>query len=175
MAALALACIGLGGAARADDDRSASQIKRGFEIVPQGVILNMAGKNRALVGLGSYLVNTSGCNDCHTHPEFLPGGNPFAGQPEQINDPQYMTGGRVFGPFISANLTPDANGLPAGLTLENFLTMMKTGHNPNDAPGSIVQVMPWPVYGKKTDHDLKAMYEYLRALPSLPDNPTPGP
>ena len=29
--------------------------------------------------------------------------------------------------------------------------------------------------GKKTDHDLKAIYEYLRALPSLPDNPNPGP
>ena len=29
--------------------------------------------------------------------------------------------------------------------------------------------MPWPVIGKKTDRDLKAIYEYLRALPSLPD------
>ena len=68
-----------------DDDRGGghrqSQIRRGFEIVPQGVHLNLAGKNRALVGLGSYLVNTSGCNDCHTHPEYLAGGNPFLGRP----------------------------------------------------------------------------------------------
>jgi len=28
---------------------------------------------------------------------------------------------------------------------------------------------------KKTDHDLKATYEYLSALPSLPNNPAPGP
>ncbi len=31
--------------------------------------------------------------------------------------------------------------------------------------------MPWPVYGKKTDRELTAMYEYLSAIPSLPDNP----
>jgi hypothetical protein len=50
-------------AARADE---LSQIWRGFEIAP--VPLNLAGKNWGLVGLGSYLVNTTGCNDCHTHP-----------------------------------------------------------------------------------------------------------
>jgi hypothetical protein len=71
-----------GASVRADDDESESQIKRGFQIVPQGVYLNLKGKNRALVGLGSYIVNTGGCNDCHTHPEFVPGGDPFQGQPE---------------------------------------------------------------------------------------------
>ena len=159
-----------------DDDRSESQVKRGFEIVPQGVHLNLAGKNRALVGLGSYIVNTSGCNDCHTHPEFLPNSNPFRGEPEMINYPQFLSGGRMFGPVLtSANLTPDAHGKPAGLTLDQFITTLRTGHNPNDNPPHDLQVMPWPVYGKKTDHDLKAIYEYLRALPSLPDNTKPGP
>jgi len=176
LAAVAAAALLFAAGVRADDDGSESQIKRGFQIVPQGVHLNLAGKNRALVGLGSYIVNTSGCNDCHTHPEYLPGGNPFAGQPEMINFPQYLTGGRKFGPFItSANLTPDASGKPAGLTLRDFITTLRTGHNPNDPAGQILQVMPWPVIGKKTDHDLKAIYEYLRALPSLPDNPSPGP
>ncbi len=160
---------------RADDDESESQVRRGFQIVPPGVHLNLAGKNRNLVGLGSYIVNSSGCNDCHTHPEFLPNSNPFLGQPEMINFPQYLSGGRQFGPFTSANLTPDAFGKPAGLTLRDFITTLRTGHNPNDPPGQILQVMPWPVYGKKTDHDLRAVYEYLRALPPLPDNPHPGP
>ena len=76
------------GARSGDDDHSQSQVKQGFAIVPQGVHLNLAGKNRALVGLGSYIVNTSGCNDCHTHPEFLANSNPFRGQPEMINFPQ---------------------------------------------------------------------------------------
>jgi hypothetical protein len=40
--------------ARNDDDQSEeSRIQRGFEIAP--VHLNLEGKNRALVGLGSYI------------------------------------------------------------------------------------------------------------------------
>lgn len=51
---------------RADDqgDEADSRIERGFEIAP--VPLNLEGKNPALVGLGSYIVNTEGCNDCHS-------------------------------------------------------------------------------------------------------------
>jgi hypothetical protein len=160
--------------ARADNN-SESQIQRGFDIAP--VPLNLTGKNRALVGLGSYIVNTSGCNDCHTNPSYLPGNNPFLGQPEMINTAQYLAGGRQFppSPFVSANITPDASGKPAGLTLEQFLTTLKTGHNPLDPPGTLLQVMPWPVIGKKSDGELRAIYEYLRAIPSLPNNPHPSP
>lgn len=142
-----------------------SRIQRGYQINP--VPLNLKGKNRALVGLGSYIVNSNGCNDCHTHPSYAPGHDPFLGQPEQINADQYLTGGRQFGPFTSANLTPDALGRPAGLTLEEFITW--SGGLPAGASGS------WPVIGKKTDRDLHAIYEYLRAIPSRPDNPNPGP
>jgi hypothetical protein len=174
--AIVLAAAGSAGAA----DNGAgeqSRIQRGFEIVPAGVRLNLDGKNRALVGLGSYIVNTTGCNDCHTHPAYAPGGNPFALQPEQINAAQYLAGGRTFppSPFVAANITPDYAGLPAGLTREQFIQTMRTGHNPNDPPGEILQVMPWPVFGKKTDFDLSAIYEFLRAIPPLPDNPNPGP
>jgi hypothetical protein len=156
-------------ASRADE---LGQILRGFEIAP--VRLNLAGKDWASVGLGSYLVNTTGCNDCHTHPNWAPGGNPFMGQPEQINTAQYLTGGRVFGPVTSANITPDKTGKPAGLKLAEFLKVMRTGHDPDD-PQRLLQVMPWPLYRWKTERDLTAMYEYLRAIPSLPDNPLPGP
>lgn len=155
------------------DDLSQSQIQRGYEINP--VPLNLEGKNRALVGLGSYLVNSGTCNDCHTHPTYAAGGNPFLGQPEQVNTAQFLTGGRQFGPFTSANITPDALGRPAGLTLAQFITTLRTGHNPLDPPGVLLQVMPWPEFGKKTDQDLRAIYEYLSAIPSKPDNPNPGP
>jgi len=41
------------------------RIIKGFEIAP--VTLNLAGKNLALVGLGSYIVNAQGdCNGCHS-------------------------------------------------------------------------------------------------------------
>ena len=79
-----------------------SQILRGYEIIseifPKGTKLNFAGKDLALVGLGSYLVNSTGCNDCHTHPNWAINGNPYLGQPEQINTAEYLSGGRQFGP-----------------------------------------------------------------------------
>jgi hypothetical protein len=148
--------------ASADDQ---SRIKRGFEIAP--VPLNLKGKNRALVGLGSYIVNTGGCNDCHTNPPYADGGDPFQGQKEQINTAGYLAGGQHFGPFVSANITPDASGRPAGLTLDEFITLLRTGHDPDAPAGTLLQVMPWPVFGKKVDQDLKAIYEYLRSIPSI--------
>lgn len=174
----ALVSVAIVGAARGDDDSDRSKIRVGYQIAP--VALNLRGKNRALVGLGSYIVNAQGaCNDCHTHPSFANGGDPYAGQPEVINSEQYLTGGRQFGPFTSRNLTPDQYGRPAGLTFEEFAAIIRTGAEPDRPAGShlppILQVMPWPVYAKMTDRDLRAIYEYLRAIPSRPNNPAPGP
>jgi hypothetical protein len=45
-----------------------SQVLRSYEIAP--VPVNLEGKDWALVGLGSYLVNSTGCDDCHTHPNY---------------------------------------------------------------------------------------------------------
>jgi hypothetical protein len=96
-------------------DRASSSIQRGAELAP--VPLNMAGLNPALVRQGSYIVNAQGgCNDCHTVPSYAAGGNPFEGQQEVVNAPCYLAGGAAFGPFVSRNLTPRANGLPAGRT-----------------------------------------------------------
>src|SRR5882757_3753532 len=150
-----------------------SKIQQGYRINP--VTLNLDGKNRALVGLGSYIVNSGGCNDCHTHPSYAAGGDPFQGQPEQVNADQFLSGGRMFGPFVASNITPDTRGRPAGWTLPEFISLMGTGHAPDDPPGFLLQVMPWPAFGKMTDRDLSAIYEYLRAIPSLPNNPNPGP
>ena len=149
-------------------DRDESRIQRGFAIAP--VHLNLRGKNRALVGLGSYIVNAQGgCNDCHTAPPFAPGHDPHLGEPKQVNAATYLGGGTAFGPFVSRNITPDEHGRPAGLTRDQFIRILRTGI---DEDGEILQVMPWPVYGDMTDGDLKAIYEYLSSIPSLSG---PGP
>lgn len=147
-------------------DSEASRIYRGFQINP--VPLKLRGRDRNLVYLGSYIVNAQGgCNDCHTNPPYAPGGDPFLGEPEHINVDGFLAGGTPFGPtLVSANLTPDEHGLPAGMTWPEFKHLMRTGHDPHE-PGEILQVMPWPVYGKMTDRDLKAIYEYLRSIPSI--------
>lgn len=148
-----------------------SRIQRGADLAP--VPLNMEGLNPALVREGSYIVNAQGgCNDCHTVPSYAAGGDPFMGQPEEINAPCYLAGGAVFGPFVSRNLTPRDNGLPANRTLAEFKETMRTGKDFRTDGTPILQVMPWPVYGKMSDHELEAVYEFLRAIPMI--NPRPA-
>lgn len=170
-ALLAVALAATATAAAAQDD--AAKIRKGFAIAP--VPLDMAGKNPSLVGLGSYIVNAQGgCNDCHTEPNYAPGGDPFLGQPEQINVEGYLAGGRAFGPFLSRNLTPNASGLPAGLTREQFVFVLDTGADVKGRPpfvpsedNDLLQVMPWPVHRNMVQRDKLAIYEYLRAIPCL--------
>lgn len=160
----------------APDRDSDSRVQQGFRIAPTH--LDLEGKNRGLVGLGSYLVNASGgCNDCHSCPSFAKGieHNPYFGGDGRINAEGYLAGGVPFqlGPnFVlrSANLTPDADGKPAGLTWDEFLSAIRTGVDPHEAPRTL-QVMPWPVFRNLTDHDLRAIYTYLSTIPSLESPP----
>jgi hypothetical protein len=144
------------------------RILRGFRISP--VQLNLNRKDLALVGLGSYLVNAAGgCNDCHTSPSYLQGGNPFMGETKLVNTEHFLAGGTPFGPVVSRNLTIDrTSGLPAGLTLAQFLETMRTGKDQKNLHPQLsprLQVMPWPVYQDMIDRDLRAIYEYLGAIP----------
>jgi hypothetical protein len=154
------------------DQGEASLIRQGVAISP--LPMNLDGKNPDLVGLGSYIVNAvSECGDCHTTvPAYLQGGNPFLGQPKQINPAIYLRGGRPFpavdptgveNPIRSRNLRPE-NGLPAGLTFPQFVDVMRNGTD-YDHPGRLLQVMQWPVFQNMTDRDLLAIYSYLSALP----------
>ncbi len=179
-----------------DDSGNDSRIQRGFDIAP--VPLNLDGKNRALVGLGSYIVNAHvPCNECHgagpAINQFSPGGNPYFGQPKVINPATYLGGGRDFGAIapgaahiISRNLTPDKTGLPVGgHTFAEFVQIMRTGADldnlhpacptgtvnsgciPAPFRGDLLQTMPWPGLKDLTDHDLRAIYEYLSAIPCV--------
>ena len=104
----------------------------------------------------------------HTH-----GGDPFLGQTEVINAAGYLAGGlEFFEGVTSRNLTPRANGLPAGFPLAQFMEVMREGtdirmRHPEISP--LLQVMPWPVYGKMSDRELQAIYEFLRAIPCVGD------
>lgn len=158
----------------AEEERS----QRGLAIAPVPINAGF-GRTRFLIGLGSYLVNAGGgCNDCHTAPNHAADGDPFRGQKEKINAANYLAGGAKFGPFTSRNLTPDPkkNNLPGGMTLEQFIKVMRTGEDrdklhPQISP--LLQVMPWPVYGKMSDRDLLAIYSYLSVIPHADPLPAP--
>lgn len=181
---VAVSALSINGRAANGDDESESRIKRGFEIAP--VHLNMRGKNPELVGMGSYLVNAIGdCNGCHAGPlatdpttaaEYAPGGDPFMGQPAVVNQSTYLAGGTLlFGPFVPRNLTPDKTGRPeGGASYAEFLSILRTGIDPDHAHpqfGPFLQVMPWPTFHNMTDHDIRAIYEYLSAIPCIEGDP----
>jgi hypothetical protein len=133
---------------QAQDSDESLRVAQGLALSP--VPLNLSGKDRNLVGLGSYLINASGdCNGCHssgTPPLFvypyLPNRNPYFGQPAQLDPSVYLNGGTNFGAvgtptgplmyagpdIISRNLTPNYAGLPeGGRTLSQFIQIMRTG------------------------------------------------
>ena len=177
-----------------------SKIEQGFKISP--VKLNLDDKDRELVGLGSYIVNAQGdCNGCHTNPEFADGRNPyFKGQKKKTDPKKYLGGGVDFGNFgpntpniVSRNLTPDKSGKPeGGHTFSEFRQIMRTGVDldnlhpncsdkvktnflPPPFNGALLQIMPWPTYQSMTDHDLRAIYEYLSAIPCVAGPAAPSP
>lgn len=93
--------------------------------------------------------------------------------------------------LYSRNLTPDKTRLPeGGHTFEQFRQILRQGTDfdhvhpnctagPGTPPnclefpfnGDLLQVMPWPTFQNMTDHDLRAIYEHLSAIPC---NPGPG-
>ena len=150
--------------ANADDDDTNSKIKIGFSIAP--VPLNLAGRNKALVGYGSYIVNAVGdCNGCHTAggpPNFnyAAGGNPYFNQPQVVDPTVYLSGGMNFGPvgtptgpnsysgpnIIARNLTPNKQGVPeGGMSLSEFKKIMRHGPDfdhihPTCTPDQITEI-----------------------------------
>ncbi len=182
---------------KADSDGD-PRVQIGFSVAP--VPLNLDDKKPELVGLGSYLVNVAGdCNGCHSAgpmTEYLNGHNPyFLHQKKQLNPATYLGGGRDFGALIpnsahiiSRNLTHDWTGRPeGGNTFHQFKLIIRTGvdldhRHPNctgapnanciPAPfnGNLLQIMPWPNFQDLSDYDLRAIYEYLRAVPCIQGN-----
>jgi hypothetical protein len=142
----------------------------------------------------------NGCHSAGPDTEFLPGGVPYFGQhPTKINPATYLGGGNDFGTvsgppspnIITRNLTPSTKtGLPEGdHTFPEFLEILRTGKDfdhlhPNCSAtvttncfppfppfnGDLLQIMPWPIYSNMTDHEIRAIYEYLRAIPCVQGN-----
>lgn len=128
---------------------------------------------------------------------YLGGGANFGTGGILINTPPGVTPG-----FYPRNLTPGCdlsaplpctNPLPeGGTTLAQFTEILRTGHDfdsahPNcpstgaegciDLPGvngSLLQIMPWPTFGRMSDNDIAAIYEYLKAIPCISHSGDPG-
>jgi len=143
----------------------------------------------------------NGCHTADNATQYAPGGNPYfkGNQPNIINQDTYLAGGNRFvlipgvtPDIFTRNLTPDKTGRPAGgRTFEEFRQILRTGVDldhvhpncsatvttncfPPNQPfnGDLLQVMPWPTFQKMTNHELRAIYEYLSTIPCIAGPPS---
>jgi len=144
---------------------------------------------------GKYLVDTSGCHDCHTPWVMGPDGpapdmsRARSGQPQTLAMPPApkfpegpwlvsiaATNTAYAGPWgvsFTANLTPDRETGLGKWTERNFIETIRTGrHLGRGRP--VLPPMPVQVYRNMTDADLGAIYAYLQSIPSV-SNRVPAP
>ncbi|EAU40005.1 putative lipoprotein [Fulvimarina pelagi HTCC2506] len=147
------------------------------------------------IARGDYLVNTSGCHDCHT-PWIMGANGPepdttraLSGHPadETIEAPAVVPEGWTMaanltstawsGPWgvsFTANLTPDPEtGVLRDMSETQFIETIRNGrHMGQGRP--LLPPMPWPAYRNMTDADLAAIYAYLQQVTPI-RNPVPEP
>lgn len=109
---------------------------------------------------GQYITTIAACADCHT--PIGPQGPDFT---------KIFSGGFVFdNPVVKvgvANITPDSATGIGSWSEETFVSKFK--NNASDAvvnqhPGRQNSLMPWYMYGKINEDDLKAVYAFLRTV-----------
>lgn len=143
---------------------------------------------------GRYLVQTTGCADCHTPLKPGPRGpepdaaRSLAGHPEDLVMPPLpvlpagpwqvlssATNTAWAGPWgvsFTANLTPDPETGLGRWREQDFVQTLRTGrHLGRGRP--LLPPMP-AAYGQMAEADLKAMFAYLRTLPPV-RNRVPAP
>lgn len=116
-----------------------------------------------MVKYGAYVVNSAACMDCHT---------PMDKGKYQMD--KLFSGGFVFnmGSFkvTSANITPDTATGIGKWTEDMFLDKFKHYRDPSlytSDPGKTNSIMPWSLFAKMDDFDIKAIYRYLRTVPAV--------
>lgn len=140
---------------------------------------------------GKKLVTTIGCGDCHSpkvFTEFGPAEDQsrlLSGHPQ--NEPMPPVDKSVLqnwvlfghqntmavGPWgvsYAANLTSDATGI-GNWTFEQFKTAMTKGkYKGLEQSRNLLPPMPWPNYAQLEEHELKAIFAYLKSTPPVNNN-----
>ena len=149
-----------------------------------------------MVKRGDYLVNSVGCDDCHSPKRFGPKGPEIipelrlsgypSNRPVQKPDSNVVKQGwMLFAPDLTsavgpwgvsfaANLTPDETGI-GNWTEHNFLTALRHGKAKGlENSRDLLPPMPWFAYKNFTDEDIKSIFAYLKSLPAV-RNVVPAP
>jgi len=131
---------------------------------------------------GKYLVNTMGCDDCHSPKIFGPHGPEidtnvrFSGYPAGRPLPSFDTGTAqkwvlfagdltaAAGPWgisFAANISSDPTGI-GNWTEAQFIRCLREGKWKGLDGRPLLPPMPWQNFSRLTDRDLKSIYAYLK-------------
>lgn len=142
--------------------------------------------NDQMVQRGSYLVNSMGCDDCHSPKQMGPNGPEvieelrLSGYPSdrpfnKVDTNVVNTGWMMFGPDLTnaagpwgesfaANLTPDSTGI-GNWKEEQFVKAIREGkYKGLDNTRPLLPPMPWFAYKNLNDEDIKSIFAYLKSL-----------
>jgi len=149
-----------------------------------------------LVKRGEYLVNSIGCDDCHS-PKRMVGNQPeiieelrFGGYPSDrpvqpvdtnsVKKGWMMLGADLtsavgpWGMSFSANISADASGIGTWSEAQ-FLKAIREGKSKGfDNSRPLLPPMPWFVYKNMTDDDLRSIFAYLKSSKPV-ENVVPAP
>jgi mono/diheme cytochrome c family protein len=153
----------------------------GLVVVVASVAATGAQNRTERLERGRYLVSIAGCHDCHSpksdammtpdETRLLSGRPATTAPPTQgANEIRASLDFTAFaGPWgnsYAANLTPDPEtGIGTRYNEAAFIKTIRTGKKPEGE--MLAPPMPWNVYAKMTDEDLKAVFAYLRTLPPV--------
>ncbi|MBZ5855987.1 c-type cytochrome [Flavihumibacter profundi] len=149
-----------------------------------------------LVKKGEYLVNTIGCDDCHSPKIMGPKGpevdleHRFAGflqdHPTPPADSNALKKGwALFGPELTvavgpwgtsyaANITSDSTGIGNWTEAQFFKAIREGKYKGLDNSRPLLPPMPWYNFAKLTDEDISAIFNYLKSTKPV-KNVVPSP
>lgn len=150
----------------------------------------------SLIKRGDYLVNTMGCDDCHSPKKLGPNGpeiimdkrfaGHLAGTPLGKVDAETLKNGwMLFSPDLTAavgpwgisyaaNISSDETGI-GNWSEAQFINSIRSGKLKGmDSGRPLLPPMPWFNFAKLTDLDLRAIYAYLKTSTPI-ENVVPGP
>jgi Cytochrome c len=150
----------------------------------------------SLVKRGSYLVNSIGCDDCHSPKKMGPAGpeidleHRFAGHMANMAlgkiDPAVMKEGWLLftmdltaavGPWgvsYAGNISSDATGI-GNWSEAQFMNALRHGKLKGMNEGRpLLPPMPWQNFSKLSDTDIKAIYAFLKTTKPV-ENVVPAP
>lgn len=143
----------------------------------------------SLIKRGEYLVSVIGCEDCHSPkrmgpkgPELIPELR-FSGFQENATLPPadaaalkngwVLMGGDLtvtvgpWGTTYASNISSDSTGI-GGWKEEQFVKALREGKSKGlDGARPIMPPMPWQNLSKLSDHDIKAMFAYLKSVKAV--------